>query len=194
MDELKNKWGQAKRAVSTDSMPIEGLITKARKKRKHVTNFHYGNIIILTLTLVGISLFFIHVAPVRDAVSRIGAFFMVGGLAVRIVVECFSTVKSQKIDLLNEVAKTTNEALKYYEFRKKIHGPLTITIVALYSLGFYMLTPEFSRYIDFEWMMAIHASYVLGAIFLIWQIRKGIRKEMQNLKELVDLKKEMDNG
>src|SRR5690606_17074290 len=142
MDELKNKWGQAKRAAIANSTPIEVLITKARKKRNSVTNFHYGNIVILTLTLIGISLFFIYVAPFQDTISRIGMFFMLGGLAVRIVVECFSTLKSKKIQLVNETVQTTNDALEYYAFRKKVHGAFTITIVAMYSLGFYMLTPE----------------------------------------------------
>lgn len=194
MDELKNKWGQAKRAAIANSTPIEVLITKARKKRNSVTNFHYGNIVILTLTLIGISLFFIYVAPFQDTISRIGMFFMLGGLTVRIVVECFSTLKSKKIQLVNETVQTTNDALEYYAFRKKVHGAFTITIVAMYSLGFYMLTPEFSRYIAFQWMVLIHISYVLGAIFLIWQIRKGIRDEMHNLEELIALKKDMENG
>ena len=194
MDELKNKWGQAKRAAIASSTPVEVLITKARKKKSSVINFHYGNIIILTLTFIGISLFFIYVAPFQDTLSRIGMFFMLGGLLLRIVVECFSTLKSKKVQLVNETAQTANDALAYYAFRKKIHGPFTIIIVVFYSLGFYMLSPEFSRYIAFQWMVLIHVSYVLGAIFLIWQIRKGIQNEMRSLEELVALKKDMENG
>ena len=194
MDELKNKWGQAKRAALANSTPIEVLITKARKKRNSVINFHYGNIVILTLTLIGISLFFVYVAPFKDTISRIGMSFMLGGLALRIVVECFSTYKSKKIQLENETAETTNDALGYYAFRKKIHGPFTIIIVVLYTLGFYMLSPEFSRYIALQWMVLIHISYLAGAIFLVWQIRKGIRNEMRNLEELVTLKRDMENG
>lgn len=194
MDDLTNQWRAAKNAVKSEAISIENIITEARKKKKSVRGFHYGNIVILAITLIVISLFFIYVANFQELVSRIGVAFMTGGLAVRILIECFSTVKSQRIKLLDKTAKTTDDALQYYAYRKKIHGPVTITIVALYTLGFYMLTPEFSLYIAIEWMVLMHVSYIVGAVFLVWQIKKGIRKEMQSLVELVALKKEMNNG
>jgi hypothetical protein len=191
MDELTNKWKKAKGAAALLPQPVEQLIAAAREKKKSNLYFHYGNIIILSITLVGISLFFYYVAPFRELLSRAGVVLMVGGLIIRIVIEIFSVLKSQKIQMLHDASRTTNDTLAFYRFRKTIHGPVTITIVGLYCLGFVMLGPEFSRYIALEWMILMYSSFVLGALLLIWQIRKGIQKEMRILLELAELKKEM---
>ncbi|WP_224996774.1 hypothetical protein [Cesiribacter sp. SM1] len=191
MDELKNKWKKAKEAAALAPQPVEQLIAAAREKKKSNLYFHYGNIFILTVTLVGISLFFYYVAPFRELLSRVGVALMVGGLIVRIAIEIYSVLKSQKIRMLHDASRTTSDTLAFYRFRKTIHGPVTITIVGLYCLGFILLGPEFSRYIAMEWMVMIYGSFVLGALLLIWQIRKGIQKEMRILLELAALKKEL---
>ncbi|AHM60488.1 membrane protein [Flammeovirgaceae bacterium 311] len=194
MDELKNKWKKARESAALPPQNIEALVASARQKKKNNLYFHYGNIIILSITLVGISLFFYYVAPFRELLSRTGVALMVGGLIIRIVIEIFSVLKSKKIRMVNDAASTTSDTLEFYRFRKKIHGPVTITIVALYCLGFVMLGPEFSRYIAPEWIVLMYGSFVLGALLLIWQIRKGIQKEMRILLELAELRKEMQSG
>lgn len=194
MDEFKNKWKKAKEAAILPPQNIEALIDSAQQKKRSNLYFHYGNIIILSITLIGLSLFFYYVAPFRELLSRTGVALMLGGLIIRIVIEIYSVLKSKKIRMLNDAASTTSDTLEFYRFRKKIHGPVTITIVALYCLGFIMLGPEFSKYIALEWMILMYLSFVLGAVLLIWQIGKGIQKEMKILLELAELRKEMQSG
>ena len=86
---------------------------------------------------------------------------------------------------------STIEALSFYTFRKKVHGPATITTVVLYVIGFYLLSPEFSKYIEMKWMIAMHVSFVFAAFVLVIQAKKGMAKEMKVLKSLIELKKEM---
>lgn len=194
MDDLTNRWKQAKESVGLSSNTPEQLILKAKDKKRSTLYFHYGNIIVLSLLVIALSLFFYYVAPFQELLSRIGVSLMIGGILIRIVIELFSSSKFKRIQLVNDTSTTTRHTMDFYNLRKQIHGPVTLLIVALYTIGFWFLTPEFSMYIPFEWMIAMHISYVLGAIFLVWQIRKGIQKEMKNLSELVALKREIENS
>ncbi|MGZ8551355.1 MAG: hypothetical protein ACXWV2_11860, partial [Chitinophagaceae bacterium] len=116
---------------------------------------------------------------------------MIGALVIRILVEIYSLQNAKKILPEKNLTTATHDALSYYHFRKKVHGPVTIVTVALYVIGYVLLSPEFSIYIDFKWMVLMHVSFVLGAAFLIWQIRKGILEEMANLNRLVRLEEEL---
>lgn len=191
LDDIKDRWKSAKMNLETTTSSVDMIISQAEKKKQKSVYFQYGNIAILTATLVLIISFFYFVAPLQEPLSKIGKTLMVGGLAVRILIEIFSIRKSSKIDLGDNALQSTNSTLSYYQFRKQIHGAVTFTIVALYTVGFYILTPEFSKYIDLPWMIVIDTSYIVGAVFLVWQIRKGIRQEMKDLADMVALKKEL---
>jgi hypothetical protein len=65
-----------------------------------------------------------------------------------------------------------------------IHGPVTISILLLYTIGFYMLTPEFSRYFSLPVMILIDVSYIAGAAIVGIAIRHGIAKEMTILNAI----------
>lgn len=194
MDELSKRWQKEKQHIHVQPSSVDEIIAIAQKKKKSTRYFHYGNIIILSITLVMISLFFYYVAPFKETLSRFGVLLMVGGLFVRIIIEIFSVFKFKKIRLTDDALQTTEDYVDFYEFRKKIHGPVTITIVALYCIGFYFLSPEFSLYIPMLWMVLMHVSFVLGAAFLIWQIRKGIVKEMEDLSELTKLRQDIGDA
>ncbi len=191
MDELSNQWKKARTQLQTPPTDGNQLVKRARRRKRSSQYFQLGNIVILTITLIGIGLFFYWVAPVREALSRIGVACMLGGLLLRIGIEVWSIVKSTKIHLGASTVRVTREAVRYYSFRRQIHGPLTLTIVGMYVLGFYLLTPEFSLYIPFKWMLLIHASFPIQAGFLFVQIRKGIKEEMQSLAELIEIENDL---
>jgi hypothetical protein len=190
MDELFKQWNAGK-ATMKPSSDAEVIIQLAKSKKKTILDFHYGNIVVLSITFIVIGLFFFYVTPFRDILSRIGVGLMLGGLLLRIIIEVFSIMKSKKVQLTNDSSSTTDDAIAFYAFRKKVHGPVTITIVVLYMLGFFFLSPEFSRYIPMKWMIIMDGSFVIGAFILIWVIRKGIKDEMTNLEELIEVRKEM---
>ncbi|WP_109852297.1 hypothetical protein [Aquimarina sp. AU58] len=187
-DELQRKWQKGKKDIESNSGVQEETLSSITSKKKSNIRFHYGNIIILSITLIGISAFFYYVAPVKEILSRIGVALMIGGLLLRILIECISVLKSEKIDVIDDVLKTTNNTIAFYKFRKRIHGPVTITIIALYTIGFYMITPEFSLYFTTWQMVMIDASYVIGAIIFIKFVRNSIQKEIRTLLEIIELK------
>lgn len=190
MDDLKNRWNEARQGI-TQKQSTEQLIKTANKKGRSVLYFHYGNIVVLLVTLVGISLFFYYNTPFQTLLSKTGVALMIGALSLRIIIEIFSSVKSFGIRLTKDAATTASNAISFYNFRKKIHGPVTLTTVGLYVLGFYALSPEFSIYIDLKWMILMHISFVAGALIIIWQVRKGIKKEMLDLSVILDLQQQI---
>jgi hypothetical protein len=191
MNNLNEQWKQARQTVGFPSSSAQNLIDRAGQKKKSILYFHYGNIVIMTLTLVVISLFFYYKMSFQKWSSIVGAIMMMGGLALRIIIEVVSSFKSKRIKLLHNVSQTTKAAIAFYTFRKKIHGPVTVCIVALYMIGFYLLTPEFSNYFSYKWLLLMDSSFLIGAALLIWQIRKGIMKEMKQLLSLTSLKEQI---
>ena len=191
MDNLHQQWKKAREGVELPSLSALDIITRADQKKKSILYFHYGNIAILTLTLLVISLFFYYIMSFQKWTSIVGAMLMMGGLALRIIIEIVSSYQSKRIELLQDVSQTTEAAIAFYTFRKKIHGPVTITIVALYMIGFYLLTPEFSEYFSFNILLLMDVSFLIGAIILIWLIRKGIKKEMEQLLGLTYLNEQL---
>ncbi|WP_462248649.1 hypothetical protein [Ekhidna sp.] len=192
INELKGQWDKAKTSSEPMELNTSEIIASANKKMKSVVYSHYANILILTLTVIMISSFFYYITPFKQLLSQIGVAMMIGGLLIRITIECFSVFKSKKIDLSETAAKTNLETVKFYAYRKKIHGPITISILIVYTIGFYILTPEFSEHLTLNQVILMDSSYVLIAIILIYSIRKGIKDEMQLLNELTTFSLEFE--
>jgi Ca2+/Na+ antiporter len=189
MDDLVNQWKKAKKGVpQADS--IDALIKTAENRRKSSVAFHYGNMIVLSVLAIVLVLCFLFLFPFQETVSRIGVGLMVGTIVLRVIIEYFSAKKANKIDLTAPTVSATDDTLKFYEFRKKIHGPVTISLVALYTLGLGLLTQEFIKHIG-QIILLFDAMYCVGGIILIWQIRKGIKKEMNDLQEIIRIKTQL---
>lgn len=186
-DRIKNQWNASK-AAKAAAPSADEILQKARNNYSYAKLSYKINILILSFTCIGISAFFYFVAPMQDTLSRIGIFLMVGGLLVRIIIEMYSHRKASKISYNTALVQSASAATAFYNWRKKIHGPVTVTIVSLYTIGFYALTPEFARHLQLEWLIAFDLSYLVMACFLFVQIRKGIQKEMEHLRDLVEIK------
>lgn len=189
MDELVNQWKNAKKGVPK-AESIDALIKTAESRKRSSIAFHYGNMIVLSVLAMTLVLFFLFLFPFQETVSRIGVGFMVGTIVLRVIIEYYSSRKANMINLAAATVSATDETLKFYEFRKKIHGPVTISMVALYTIGLGLLTQEFIKHIGYI-ILLFDAMYCLGGVFVIWQIRKGIKKEMDDLKEIIKIKSQL---
>ncbi|SHI61756.1 hypothetical protein [Aquimarina spongiae] len=185
---LQNQWKKNKKQVEHDSDAMSKMLASIKAKRNWSKRFHYGNIVVLSLVVVLISSFFYFVAPVQKILSQIGVALMVGGLLLRIGIEFFSVEKLKQIQFDDTVLKNTTDTLSFYAFRKQIHGPITIGIIALYTIGFFFITLEFTLYFSTIAMILIYVSYVIGAIVPVFFVRKNIIKEIRILKEITQLK------
>lgn len=193
MDDLKNMWRGARKSVGSFSTKTSKLIAMAQKKKKSAVKMHVLNILVLTITLIGISVFFVYVAKFNQLMSHIGVALMVGGLVLRILIEIFSIYYSGKINMSESALHANESFIRFYNFRKVIHGPVTITILALYTIGFYLLTPEFSLYFNTTMIVLIDLSYIIGAAIVSQFIINAIRKEFNYLKEILKLREELTN-
>jgi hypothetical protein len=191
LNELRNNWESIKREIKLSNDSLDILYSKIKEKEKENYFFYYGTISILSITLIVISLFFNYVAPVRENLSKIGVGLMVSGLLFRILIEIISIYKSKRINKLDSTLKITENTINFHEFRKVIHKLIAPIIIILYTVGFYMITPEFSIYIKFWHLVLIDISYVVIGVILFIVIRKGVKKEMQKLNEIIKLKEEL---
>lgn len=187
-DELQRKWQKNKDGIKSNFNAMDKMLASIAMKKKTSIHFHYKNSIIMFITLLGLAAFFYYIAPVKEILSRIGVLLMLGGLLLRIIIELISILKSKENNIVDDVLTNTNDAITFYNYRKQIHGPITIIIIAIYTIGFYMITPEFSLYFTTWQMVLIDISYIIGVIIPIIIIRKSIRKEIQTLLDIIELK------
>ncbi|QKX06671.1 hypothetical protein HN014_17700 [Aquimarina sp. TRL1] len=190
-EELQNSWESSKKEITSSDDSLNNLYASIKKKEKENFFFYYGTISILTITLIVISLFFYYVAPVKELLSKIGASLMIIGLLFRILVEVISIYKAKQINSLDKTLQQTENSIVFHQFRKTIHQVVAPVIIVLYTLGFYMITPEFSRYISFWNLVFIDVSYVIMGSILFVLIRRGVKKEMKIIEEIIALKNEI---
>jgi hypothetical protein len=193
LDDIKALWRKAKSSSETQpaKQDIAALIAQGEAKKKSTLAAHVGNAAVLTGTVAFLIFYFYYLYNFQDLLSNIGINLMIGGLTIRVVIEIFSAIRSRRINISDTATQSLQNSISFHEFRKRIHGPVTIIIFGLYFVGFYMLTPEFSRHISMGWLIAMDVSALLVAAILIVFIRKGIRQELRDLEKMVELQKSL---
>ncbi|MET0465949.1 MAG: hypothetical protein ABW007_22500 [Chitinophagaceae bacterium] len=186
MNPLRDLWQKTK-PVSPSPVSVAALQQKAKAHKRSSILFQYSNIVILFSFAVIIYLYLGVWFPYSTIIGKTGVWLMTGSMMLRVAIEWLSILRAKRIRPDAQLLESTNTALDYYRFRKRIHGPVTFLIVAVYTAGFYMLMPEFTSHVPTWLSLLVMISYPLGAMVLIWQIRKGIKKEIRELKELADL-------
>ncbi len=186
LDDLKERWKAAGSVSDSPNVEVENLIRLSQRKMKQTINMHIGNITILAITLIGLALFFYFLAPLQETLSHVGITLMLGGLLLRIVIEIMSIAKSNKIDLSSSVEKTNHQYIAFYNYRKNIHGKITMSLLVAYTIGYYLLIPEFVDYFSKIMVIVLTISYIPVAMIFGFFIRKSIRDEMQYLDELMN--------
>lgn len=191
-DDIAALWQQAKGKNQAAAVAdLTEIKNQAAAKKKSALVAHYGNASVLTVTVVVLVFYFYYLYNFQDVLSNIGINLMIGGLLVRIGIEIYSALRSRSVNVADTASQSLQNSVAFHEFRKRIHGPVTITIFALYFIGFYMLTPEFSRYISFGWMVVMDGGALVVAAFLILVIRKGIKQELKDLEKMVQLQRSL---
>jgi len=190
MEDLINQWKEDRQRM-TGAGSADELIRTARQQDRNILNAHYGTLLILCGTLIVLALYFYNYRY-ATAAGITGMWLMLGGLVLRIFIETISVLQYQRVRPEESLAHSTNRALAFHRFRKRIHGPFTLGIVALYVAGFYLAATEFNRYLPTALLAWIHFSFPVVVIVLVRVIRTGIRKEMESLEQMMALSKEIE--
>ena len=193
LDDIKGQWESAKKAEKPPAKSAKDLITQGQKQLRSTVIMQYKNMAILILTLIGLVFYFFYAYHFQMTTSQVGIALMVGGLAIRILIEIYSVFRANRIDISHSAHEYNSGFLKYYAYRKRIHGPVTISILIGYTIGFYLLIPEFDQYLSRETVILLGFSYLLAATIFGYSIRKGIRDEMKVLNELLELQEEIED-
>ncbi len=188
LDEIKDLWKKAKDTNKDRAgINIVNLIALGEAKKKSTLLAHYGNALVLAATVAILVFYFYYLYNFQDLISNIGINVMIGGLTLRIAIEIFSAIRSRRIHISDTAVQSIQNSVSFYNFRKRIHGPVTIIIFVAYVIGFYLLTPEFSRHLDLTWVILMDVSALIIFIVLAFVIRKGIRQEFKDLEKIVEL-------
>lgn len=191
IDEWKKLWQQGKLSVVPENNSRD-IQLKATAKKRSSLYAQYSTVGILAATIVMVYAFFIILYPYKHLLSNIGIWIMIGSLAIRIAIELYSIARMKKITITDSAVNNTEYTIKYYTMRKTIHGIVTYIIVALYTTGFYLIIPEFSKHVPAYLSIFLCALYPVGAIILITQIRKGIKKEIRDIADLIQLQQQLE--
>uniref|UniRef100_UPI00404A624C hypothetical protein n=1 Tax=Fulvivirga sp. TaxID=1931237 RepID=UPI00404A624C len=194
LDDFKGHWDAAKKDSANQTVSAKDLVAAAQQKMRSAMLMHVGNTAVLVVTLISICLFFIYVAPLQETLSHIGMSLMIGGLVLRILIEFHSIYRSTKIDLSDTAFAVNKSYMSFYTYRKKIHGSVTIGILIAYTVGFYILLPEFGNYFTQAQLILLALSYLVAAAIFGFSIKIAIRKEVKLLKSLIDMQQEMTDG
>lgn len=189
---LKGDWDSLKNKIdSSSASAIKGIKQKIKTNERENYFFYFGTIIILSITLIGVILFFIYVAPVQEIMSKIGSWLMILGLLFRIIIEIISITKAKRIINLDNTLNNLENLAKFHQYRKMIHNIISPIVLALYTVGFLIITPEFSKYIEFRYLALFCISYFVTGIIIFYVIRKSVKKEIKKIDEILSLKKEL---
>lgn len=191
LDHLKALWGESRQEQVPPSPNTDEIIRLSQKKMRSTVQSQWATVIILTLTLLVISTFFKYVAGFNHTLSLVGVGFMTGGLIVRILLELISIYLSKQINLAESALQSNQALFSYSRFRNVMNGPVTITILVLYSIGFYMLSPEFSLYFSPKMMILINLSYIPAAGIFTWSIVKAVKKERMLMNDILRIQNDL---
>ncbi len=190
--ELENVWNAGQKKLAQQQPTFQDMQQNLKQRKSASRNFQYGTLSILLFTLIGFCAFFIYVAPVKQTISRVGAIAMLGGLTIRVILEIISLLKLQKISTLSNSKENTNNSISFHAFRVKTQRIYSPIIIGVFTIGFYLITPEFLDNLSLNMVLFIDISYLFIAAILFYVIRMGVQKELQNLQEWTDLLRELE--
>ena len=189
---LENAWSTGQKKLAEQTVGFADLQQALEQRKSASRSFQYGTLAILLFTLIGLSAFFIYIAPVKQTISRVGVAAMLGGLTIRVGLEIISLLKLQRISTLSNSKENTQNSIGFHAFRVKTQSIYSPIIIAVFTIGFYLITPEFLDNLSFNMVLFIDISYLFIAVVLFYVIRMGVQKELQSLQEWTDLLRELE--
>ncbi len=194
------KSGRATAAVSAsteDAAAVRARIAQLVRQPQRVSiNEQVAAVIILSILLVILVLFFRYVSPLESYWSGMGVGFMLGSTAGRVLIECAGIYYARRISLFDSTADFVRTSWRFLEFRRnQVHRFIVAFTLALYTLGYYLLLPEYALYFSTPvvWLLGVSYPVIMGGIIFL-AIRPGMQRERVALNELEALVWEVSTG
>jgi hypothetical protein len=170
------------------------IIRRAKQHTREIRRKHKGIIVILTLTVLMLLLYFISFSSRFANQALAGFMLMVLSILVRIAAESISYHRFAAIDIKKSLQQYAQETILFYQFRKKILFLLTPLVFALYVTGFLLLLSAAKKNISHSFYIYTIVSAILFALFISWLIIKQTKKEIKLLQLLTRLQEELKSN
>jgi len=193
INDLKDLWQGGQKAGQDQAKEPGEIIRLAESQKEKTTNQFWTNTYIMVVTFLVLVFYFVQIASFQETLSHIGIALMLGGLGIRILLEVYSISKAKAISVVKSAGEMNSNALAFHKFRKRLQSPFTIIIILLYSIGVFMLMPELSKYFSKNFIILISIGYLVGTVIYSLSIKKGLEKENQYLKEIIQLEQEFQS-
>ena len=190
-DELQALWQSGRTSTTTNPSAEDAVVMRAhlrqlvRQPQRVSLQQQVATVLILAATAVILALFFRYASPLTDPLSAWGRGLMIGSLLGRIAVEIIGIGLGRRISLFDSAAAFARASRRYVRFRYRVHRYAVIATLALYSLGYYLLMPEYARYFSTQllWLLIVSYAVIMGLV--VWlAIRPGMARERAALAEL----------
>ncbi len=185
-ESLKAGWVDARTGL-TPSLTSTQLIEQAQRTNRDSLRFQRGTLLILVVSFLMMGYFLLFYFGFREPLSHLGVGVMLGFFLLRIILEAYSIQQGRAKGYDNSATDTLDQERNYLKLRLRIHGFFTYLTLGMYTLGFLLLLPEFSKYISSFWMAAMVTSYFVPGILLTLIIRRNVQKELRELRVVVAL-------
>ncbi|WP_350284140.1 hypothetical protein [uncultured Croceitalea sp.] len=179
---LQSQWKNQKNLEPGDD--DYELVTK---RLKQLRQDQWITKLVLFGTLVVLAFFFIYVSAFKNSTMTIGLSLMMGSLALRILIEFYSTKKLKSIGTFVSVHVFKAKLVNYYKARTKTHYVVSPLIVMAYIAGFMMMLPLFKMNLSPGFYLYIVISAIVVLLVLGAFILKKVRQELRDLKTLQQL-------
>ncbi|MCT4643844.1 MAG: hypothetical protein N4A74_02570 [Carboxylicivirga sp.] len=182
-NDIQSLWQQQNTDASHNATE---LIEMAEQQKRRSIKKHRAGILTLSITsLVLITLWLI--TPFNNAVAY-GLTIMISALITRIVLEVYSYMRMNKIDITEVASVYKKQISAFYKLRKQLVTWFTALAVIAYITGFAIMLPVFKQTLPtwFYWYIVIFLiiGIPLSAFFLIRQARNEIKDLKRVLSQL----------
>jgi hypothetical protein len=190
-DALQDIWNQQK--VQNTPVLSEEIIAKATAQTKKMATIHLSTILILSVTLLCLTGFFLWLKLRNSSLPYVGILMMILSLFSRIILEFISSKKFKKVNILSDFDSYTKEITRFYTFRKSIQFIVTPLSIGCYLIGFLLLLPFFKQGVSNSFFLYILISGSLFFVFITWIIIRQVKQELSILDFLKNTRAVMMN-
>lgn len=179
-ENIKSSWTNQ----NDSKTPTDGAI-KVKTKVKNLKLNQLYTTVILSITVVVLVAFFFYISAYKVSVVMLGLFLMIASLTVRVVLELYSSKSLKSLNVTLSTLAFKQKLTKHYKNRIRIHYVATPIILALYIVGFVILLPSFKENLSEGFYTYIIISGIVFFMVIVFLIIKTIKKEIQDLKNLI---------
>ena len=180
-DDIKSDWNRQEKPIPQDK-GAENIIERVADIRKK----NRWTVWILTVTFIGVVLFFWHYGALGSPDYGWPVGLMLGGVFIRILAELWGQSTLRRINPGQDARTYSQRLRRFYGQRKWVHYGLTPLALGAYVWGFVILMPVVRSELSPGLYAYVQISGVVILVALLWLIIRELRRELRMLQSLCE--------